>query len=170
MSEWASIQSTPPWPCTEASPPSVPSATEWSPPSTSGSRASPRRLGDPGGDQLARVVDLGKESCALVAERRRFGDRGLHVPLVANLVAETDQPLLEPRVADRRRPHVDPAPTLPEIERGADDRDFALRLHAENLTGRAATLSRLGEVAQLVEHTAENRGVAGSIPALAIVE
>src|SRR3990172_4523665 len=30
-----------------------------------------------------------------------------------------------------------------------------------------ATLSRLGEVAQLVEHTAENRGVAGSSPALA---
>ena len=29
------------------------------------------------------------------------------------------------------------------------------------------TLDRLGEVAQLVEHTAENRGVAGSIPALA---
>jgi hypothetical protein len=27
----------------------------------------------------------------------------------------------------------------------------------------------LGEVAQLVEHTTENRGVAGSIPALAIV-
>jgi uridine kinase len=32
-----------------------------------------------------------------------------------------------------------------------------------------ATLSRLGEVAQSVEHTAENRGVAGSIPALAIL-
>ena len=46
----------------------------------------------------------------------------------------------------------------------------ALRAHAENLTGRAATLSRRGEVAQLVEHTAENRGVAGSIPALAIFE
>ena len=30
-----------------------------------------------------------------------------------------------------------------------------------------ATLRRSGEVAQLVEHTAENRGVAGSIPALA---
>ena len=30
-------------------------------------------------------------------------------------------------------------------------------------------LSRFGEVAQLVEHTAENRGVAGSIPALAIL-
>jgi hypothetical protein len=31
-----------------------------------------------------------------------------------------------------------------------------------------ATLRAPGEVAQLVEHTAENRGVAGSIPALAI--
>jgi hypothetical protein len=29
------------------------------------------------------------------------------------------------------------------------------------------TSARLGEVAQSVEHTAENRGVAGSIPALA---
>src|SRR6476660_5533727 len=43
-----------------------------------------------------------------------------------------------------------------------------------NRTGSAsfessvARLSRGGEVAQLVEHTAENRGVAGSIPALAI--
>ena len=31
-----------------------------------------------------------------------------------------------------------------------------------------ATLHGRGEVAQLVEHTAENRGVAGSSPALAI--
>ena len=31
----------------------------------------------------------------------------------------------------------------------------------------AATIPELGEVAQLVEHTTENRGVAGSIPALA---
>src|SRR5215218_4456741 len=38
----------------------------------------------------------------------------------------------------------------------------------ERLNGRAATLRRQGEVAQLVEHTAENRGVAGSIPALAM--
>ena len=37
------------------------------------------------------------------------------------------------------------------------------------LAGRrnAATMPGLGEVAQLVEHTTENRGVAGSIPALA---
>src|SRR3954447_21592185 len=31
----------------------------------------------------------------------------------------------------------------------------------------AATIRARGEVAQLVEHTTENRGVAGSIPALA---
>ena len=36
-----------------------------------------------------------------------------------------------------------------------------------SVTAREATLRCLGEVAQLVEHTAENRGVAGSIPALA---
>src|SRR5689334_3347020 len=33
-----------------------------------------------------------------------------------------------------------------------------------------ATMEPRGEVAQLVEHTTENRGVAGSIPALAISE
>jgi hypothetical protein len=33
--------------------------------------------------------------------------------------------------------------------------------------GYRARLEGPGEVAQLVEHTAENRGVAGSIPALA---
>ena len=36
MSAWASIQSTPPAPRAFAIPPSVPIATEWSPPSTSG--------------------------------------------------------------------------------------------------------------------------------------
>ena len=35
-------------------------------------------------------------------------------------------------------------------------------------TAAATTAARAGEVAQLVEHTAENRGVAGSSPALAI--
>src|SRR4051812_12561316 len=33
---------------------------------------------------------------------------------------------------------------------------------------RLATLSPLGEIAQLVEHTTENRGVPGSSPGLAI--
>jgi hypothetical protein len=38
----------------------------------------------------------------------------------------------------------------------------------ENTKSGTARLPDPGEVAQLVEHTAENRGVAGSIPALAI--
>src|SRR6266508_4639393 len=38
----------------------------------------------------------------------------------------------------------------------------------EPVEGASARLAPLGEVAQSVEHTAENRGVAGSIPALAI--
>ncbi len=41
------------------------------------------------------------------------------------------------------------------------------RLRNLSLSRHAGTLSRPGEVAQSVEHTAENRGVAGSIPALA---
>src|SRR4051812_21649649 len=42
----------------------------------------------------------------------------------------------------------------------------------ENMAKQPNLASRadLGEVAQLVEHTTENRGVAGSIPALAIDE
>src|SRR3954452_7423992 len=40
--------------------------------------------------------------------------------------------------------------------------------HAGFSSCLAARLPGLGEVAQLVEHTTENRGVAGSIPALAI--
>src|SRR3954453_1081173 len=35
---------------------------------------------------------------------------------------------------------------------------------------RLATLSPLGEIAQLVEHTTENRGVPGSSPGLAIAK
>ena len=39
--------------------------------------------------------------------------------------------------------------------------------NSETIRRGTATLADFGEVAQLVEHTAENRGVAGSIPALA---
>ena len=44
---------------------------------------------------------------------------------------------------------------------------MAAFLCCPSVTAREATLRCRGEVAQLVEHTAENRGVAGSIPALA---
>ena len=172
MSECASIQSTPPGPCTDARPPSVPSATEWSPPRTSGIAPRDARLrrrarrsartsrGSPGGSARARRRSA-------VAS----GNGGLDVALVAHVVPEAREPLLEPGVPHRRRPHVDAASPLAEVERGADDRDLALSsAHGGEPTRDAATLSRRGEVAQLVEHTAENRGVAGSSPALATFE
>src|SRR5947209_6869507 len=42
------------------------------------------------------------------------------------------------------------------------------RAYRPGLRSGAYDLPSAGEVAQLVEHTTENRGVAGSIPALAI--
>ena len=169
MSEWASIQSTPPGPCTDASPPSVPSATEWSPPRTSG--VAPASTSSTTFAAIRSHVALisGQEARALVVERRRLGHRRLDVPVVSHVVAKALQTLLEARVADRRRPHVDAAAALPEVERRTDDRDLALSpfVTAEPTTRDAATLGAAGEVAQLVEHTAENRGVAGSSPALA---
>jgi hypothetical protein len=50
------------------------------------------------------------------------------------------------------------SPPAPRMSAPATQRDRAPGLHFPGF----------GEVAQLVEHTAENRGVAGSIPALAI--
>src|ERR1044071_7386606 len=51
---------------------------------------------------------------------------------------------------------------------GRADRSFALSARPWLKGGPGVRYSSLrGEVAQLVEHTAENRGVAGSIPALA---
>ncbi len=105
-----------------------------------GHRSARSDLGDARCDQLARVVDLGEEARALVPQRGGLGHGGLDVPLVAHGVPETDESLLEPRVPDRRRPHVDAASPLPEVERRADDRDLRLRVHAQNLTATAATL------------------------------
>ena len=85
--------------------------------------------------------------------------------MVDDLAAELREPLGEPGVADRRRAHVDAAAPRAEVERRADDRD---RLHATKANTDARLHFAAGEVAQLVEHTAENRGVAGSIPALAM--
>ena len=75
-------------------------------------------------DALARRLDLRKEAGSLVVDSRRLRDRRLDVPVVANVVAQAQEAFLEPRVADRGRPHVDSAPPLPEVERRADDRDL----------------------------------------------
>ena len=88
MSEWASIQSTPPGPCTEASPPSVPSATEWSPPRTSG--IAPARVASATLSAISSHVRPGSrgEARALVAEAPSPRRRPLDVAVVADLVAE----------------------------------------------------------------------------------
>ena len=124
-----------------AIPPSVPIATEWSPPSTSGSRPSPEparrgrrpactRRGSPAGTAPARP-----RSAPTPGSRR-------HVAPVEARAAERLDAGVEPGVADRRRAHVDTATAGAEVEAGADHRD-GLRLLL--LTHRAkANLPRDG--------------------------
>ena len=119
----ASTQSTPPGPLTRASPPSVPIATEWSPPRTSGSR--PASSADSTlSATRAQAARISLEVAhPLVADRRRLGDGGLDVAEVDALAAELLDPRLEARVPDRRRTHVHAAAPGPEVEGGADDGD-----------------------------------------------
>ena len=53
------------------------------------------------------------------------GTRGLDVSQVDVLVAELGETCCEPRVADRRRTHVDATTAGAEVERRTDHRDFA---------------------------------------------
>ena len=78
---------------------------------------------DEGGQFRAGVEDLGQESCALVTQRDRLRLRRHDVAPVGDRMPIARQALLETRVADRRRPHVDAATGLAEVERRADDRD-----------------------------------------------
>ena len=84
----ASIQSTPPSSAGRASPPSVPIATEWSPPSTSGTRVLLEREPDEPGDPAARRLDLGQVARALVRLLGRLEHRGLDVAPVEHVVAD----------------------------------------------------------------------------------
>jgi hypothetical protein len=84
------------------------------------------RIRDETGDTSAALADLGQEPGALVVNCRRLRLRAGDVAVILDLVAEASQPLLEPGRPHRRRAHVDPAPPLPEVERGADDRDLPL--------------------------------------------
>src|SRR6476620_4768500 len=79
-------------------------------------RAPRRRLGHPCGDELARVVDLWEKAGPFVTKRRRLGDGRLDVSLVAHDITKTYEALLETRVPDCRRPHVDSAAALAQVE------------------------------------------------------
>ena len=97
-------------PCARARPPSVPSATEWSPPSTSGSEpcssaSSTSRATRPHGRLDLRQV--ARASRPLLGRLRARPSR--RRPSRARR-SRSRQPLVQPRVADRRRAHVDAAP------------------------------------------------------------
>ena len=131
----ASIQSTPPGrPAAAAMPESVPIATEWSPPRTSGVAPARRPRRRPPSASRAHASRISVEVAGpLVADRERLGLVRDDVAAVAGDDADRGQPLLEARVADRGRAHVDAAPALAEVERRADDGDGPGARH-----GRAA--------------------------------
>jgi len=109
----------------------VPTEHEWYCPSA-------RLLDDLRSDAHAGLLDLGQEPRTLVVECRRLGNGRLDVPVISNVVAQALEPLLEPRVADRGRAHVDSAAALSEVQRCADDRDLALgsRSHHRNANAK----------------------------------
>ena len=169
-SPWASIQITPPGcPAAAARPASVPDRDRVVAAEHERPRALAHGLLDERRELRAGVEDLREVARALVHERERLRHRRDDVAAVGDGKPDLGQPLVEAGVADRRRPHVDTAPGLAEVEGCTDDRDGTPHGAEPYLGGAAgATLCSRGEVAQLVEHTAENRGVAGSSPALAI--
>ena len=71
----------------------------------------------------------------LVARDDRFGDGGAHVAVVDVAVAELRDAGVEARVADRGRPHVNPASAGAEIEGGADDGDLPGQLQGHGEQG-----------------------------------
>ena len=85
--------------------------------------ALPHRSFDDRGQLRARGEDLGHEAGPLVGEGETLRLRRHHVAAVGDVEPDAGEPLFEPRVADRRRAHVDAAALLAEVERGADDRN-----------------------------------------------
>src|SRR5262249_15861325 len=72
---------------------------------------------------LADLRDVADVFLVLVALFLRLGDRRRQIAFVTAGVAERADALSDARNAERRRPHVDAAPSAAEIERHADDVD-----------------------------------------------
>ena len=102
-------------------------------------RPPPRRRLDQFRDSVAQVEYLREIARALVPHLGRLHDRRDDVPLVEDTHAELVRELLvEARVANGRRPHVDAATPGAEVERAADDGDLAgglLHTHGREANG-----------------------------------
>src|SRR5205814_2076380 len=81
------------------------------------------RVVDERGDALARAFDRLEVTGARVADLGRLREPDADVAPVDADTPELLDPLLEPRVPDRRRAHVDTAPPGAQIEPGADHGD-----------------------------------------------
>ena len=135
------------------------------PAAPAGCRSAPRPAGaGPQVDDVAVGVDRRRQPA--VAEDRR--GRGTAAASPAAPAASADPRASRRRPGRHRRPRRGPAPGLhesaprPNAISPSPRRSLAFR-SARPRGGRCP-----GEVAQLVEHTTENRGVVGSIPTLAI--
>ena len=83
-------------------------------------RPAAARVLDQRRDALARALDRLEVARPRIADLGRLGQAHVHVAPVDALDAEARDPLLQPRVPDRARPHVDAAPAGTEVEPGAD--------------------------------------------------
>src|SRR5205085_3903142 len=93
-------------------------------------------------DVPARLEDLVQEARPLVTNVRRLGDMRAHVAPVVRVASERANALGEPRVADRRRPHVDAAAPGAEVECGSNDR---YGLHSGKKATEAIEAGRSGD-------------------------
>ena len=109
-------------------------------------RAAAGRSRDELREAVAEVEDLAEVAGVLVAHVRRLDDRRDDVAAVGDAHAElVRELLLEARVADRGRAHVDAAPPRAQVERGADDGDLAdCFVDAHGAEANAATCSAPG--------------------------
>ena len=115
-------------------------------------------------DELARVVAPGGHVAIAL---RSAPATPIWVPL-ERVRDELEQRGFAARCGLLGRPASRSLPARPNGRRVPATETFATRYHRSGRLFSCGYTSPRGEVAQLVEHTAENRGVAGSSPALAI--
>ena len=132
----ASSQSTPPTPRARREPAERPQRDGVVAAEHERQRVLLERERDEPGDAAARGLDLGQVARARSVSSVASEHGSLDVAPVEDVVADRGEPVVEPRVADGRRTHVDAAAARAEVERGADDRDLLACSHdAKPYTG-----------------------------------